>query len=108
MATAAALRRVASYSTRRVRAFVDERNVLKLCPGQRARITADGVAGLQGDGVVENVGIAVGENPFANNASRQFRQLMLSVPANQPQMPIGLRVSVQFAPCPAGQKGEET
>jgi multidrug resistance efflux pump len=92
-------------SSRRVRAFVDEREISKLCSGQRARITADGIPGLQTDGVVENVGLAVGENPLANNAARQFRQVMLSVPDNQQQMPIGLRVAVQFSPCPPGQRG---
>jgi hypothetical protein len=30
---------------------------------------------------------------------------MLSVPDNQQQMPIGLRVAVQFSPCPPGQRG---
>jgi HlyD family secretion protein len=92
-------------STRRVRAFVDEREISKLCVRQRARITADGIPGVQLDGVVENVGVAVGENPFANNAARQFRQVMLSVPDNQQQLPIGLRVAVQFSPCPQGQRG---
>jgi HlyD family secretion protein len=92
-------------SRRRVRAFVDEREISKLCPRQHARITADGVPGQQTDGAVETIGGAVGENPFAGNAARQFRQVMLSVPDNQPQMPIGLRVSVQFAPCPAPSKG---
>jgi HlyD family secretion protein len=90
---------------RRVRAFVDEREISKLCPRQRARISADGLPGTQIDGFVENIGVAVGENPFAGNASRQYRQVTLSVPDNQPQMPIGLRVSVQFLPCPPGQKG---
>jgi len=92
-------------SRRRVRAFVDEREISKLCLRQRARIAADGVPGMQMDGIVETVGVAVGENPFANNASRQFRPVMLSVPDNQQQMPIGLRVSVQFSPCPAAPKG---
>jgi multidrug resistance efflux pump len=92
-------------STRRIRAFVDEREISKLCPRQRARITADGMPGVQIDGVVETVGVAVGENPFANNAARQFRQVMLSVPDNQQQMPIGLRVAVQFSPCPPGPRG---
>jgi HlyD family secretion protein len=92
-------------ASRRVRAFVDEREISKLCSHQRARITADGIPGMQTDGVVENVGVAVGENPFANNASRQFRQVMLSMPDNQQQMPIGLRVSVQFSPCPPVQRG---
>jgi HlyD family secretion protein len=92
-------------STRRIRAFIDEREISKLCSRQRARITADGMPGVQIDGVVENVGVAVGESPFANNAARQFRQVMLSVPDNQQQMPIGLRVAVQFSPCPPGQRG---
>jgi len=92
-------------SSRRVRAFVDEREISKLCLRQRARVTADGIPGLQTDGVVESIGLAVGENPFANNAARQFRQVMLSVPDNAQQMPIGLRVAVQFSPCPQGQPG---
>jgi multidrug resistance efflux pump len=92
-------------SKRRVRAFVDEREISKLCLRQRARILVDGVPGTQIDGVVENVGVAVGENPFANNAARQFRQVMLSVADNQQQMAIGLRVSVQFLPCPPAPKG---
>jgi multidrug resistance efflux pump len=92
-------------SARRVRAFVDEREISKLCLRQRAHITADGIPGLQTDGAVENIGLAVGENPLANNAARQFRQVMLSVPDNQQQMPIGLRVAVQFSPCPQGQTG---
>jgi multidrug resistance efflux pump len=92
-------------SRRRVRAFVDEREISKLCSRQRARIAADGVPGMQVDGIVENVGVAVGENPYANNAGRQFRQVMLSVPDNQQQMPIGLRVSVQFSPCTPAQRG---
>ena len=92
-------------SRRRVRVFVDEREIAKLCPRQRARIAADGIPALQVDGIVENIGVAIGENPFAANAARQFRQVMLSVPDNQQQIPIGLRVSVQFLPCPPVQKG---
>jgi multidrug resistance efflux pump len=92
-------------SRRRVRAFVDEREIAKLCPRQRARIAADGIPALQVDGIVENIGVAIGENPFVANATRQYRQVMLSVPDNQQQIPIGLRVSVQFLPCPLVQKG---
>ena len=92
-------------SRRRVRAFVDERDAAKLCIRQRARVTADGVPGLQADGVVDGIGAAVGESPFAANASRQLREVMLSLPDNETQMPIGLRVGVVFAPCAAPQKG---
>jgi multidrug resistance efflux pump len=86
-------------STRRVRAFVDEGEISKVCLRQPARITADAVPGMQMDGVVENISAAVVENPLAHDASRQFRQVMLSVSGDQQQTPIGLRVSVQFSPC---------
>jgi HlyD family secretion protein len=91
-------------SKRHVRAFVDEREISKVCQGEHARIAADGVPGMQFDGVVESVGAVVVDNPLVHNASRQFRQVMLAVAENQ-QPTIGLRVSVQFSPCTAGQRG---
>jgi multidrug resistance efflux pump len=90
-------------STRRVRAYIDEGEISKLCLGERAHITAEGIPSTQMDGVVENVGIAVVENPFAANRSQQFRQVMLSIPKDQQEIPIGLRVSVQFSACASGQ-----
>jgi multidrug resistance efflux pump len=96
---------VVDDSRRRVRAYVDERDTSKLCLHQRARIAADGLPGIQSDAMVESIGLTVGENPLANNSSRQFRQVMLSVPDNQQQIAIGLRVLAQFLPCPAGQRG---
>jgi hypothetical protein len=54
---------------------------------------------------IANIGAAVVENPLAHDASRQFRQVMISVPGDQQQMPIGLRVPVQFSPCVSGQSG---
>jgi HlyD family secretion protein len=94
-------------STRRIRAYVDERDVPKLCQGQRARVIADGVPGLQSEGVVDSIGVAVGDNPLGANASRQFRQVMLSVPDAPQQLPIGLKVAVQFSPCPPGQGAQQ-
>jgi hypothetical protein len=35
----------------------------------------------------------------------QFQEVMLSVSGDQQQTPIGLRVTVQFSPCVAGQTG---
>lgn len=96
---------MADDSRRRVRAFVDERDMSKVCQGGRARISADGVPGMQFDGIVEDVGAAVVPNPYTTSAARQFRQVMLAVPDNPQQVPIGLRVSVQFAPCPAAPRG---
>ena len=89
-------------NSRRVRALVDERETSKLCPGQHGQITAEGIL-VKVEGTVESVGVAVGES--SNNPSRQFRQVMLSIHEDQPQMPIGLRVSVQFSPCRSGQGG---
>jgi multidrug resistance efflux pump len=86
-------------STRRVRAYVDEAEAEKLCVGQQAHMTEEGAAGPQIDGVVENVGATPVENPYGENSSRQFRQVLISMPHDQLQNPIGLRVSVQFSPC---------
>jgi multidrug resistance efflux pump len=90
---------------RRVRAYVDEREVSKLCPGERARLTADGVSGIPVEATLEAIGMTVGENPLANNPSRQFRPVTLSVADNQQQIPIGLRVLAQFLPCPPAPRG---
>jgi HlyD family secretion protein len=91
-------------SKRLVRAFVGEREVSEVCPGERAHISADGVPEMQFDGIVESVAATVGENPYAGNAPQQFRQVMLSVPEKQQRIPIGLRVFVQFATCPTEEK----
>jgi multidrug resistance efflux pump len=100
-----ALLTIVDDSKRRARAFVDEGEISKVCLRQPARVTTDTVPGMQMDGIVENVSAAVVENPFANNASRQFRQVLVSVSGDQQQTPIGLRVSVQFPPCVSGQSG---
>jgi multidrug efflux pump subunit AcrA (membrane-fusion protein) len=92
-------------STRRVRAFLDESEILTICLGQRAHVTANAVPGIQMDGIVENIGATVVQDPFARDSSLQFRELMLSLPGDQRQTPIGLRVSAQFSPCVAGQSG---
>jgi HlyD family secretion protein len=91
-------------SKRLVRAFVDEGDVSEVCLGESAHISADGIPEMQFDGIVESVATTVGESPYAGNASQQFRQVMLSVPEKQRQIPIGLRVSVQFSTCPTKQK----
>jgi HlyD family secretion protein len=92
-------------STRRVRAFVDESEISTICLGQRAHVTANAVPRTQMDGIVENIGASVVETPFARDSSRQFREVMLSVSGDQQQTPIGVRVTVQFSPCVAGQRG---
>ena len=89
---------------RRVRTYVDERDVTKLCLRQRTHITAEGVPGIQVDGAVDSIGATIVDNPLVNVPSRQFRQVMVALADVQPQVPIGLRVSVQFSPCTASQR----
>jgi multidrug resistance efflux pump len=89
-------------NTRRVRAFIDEGDISKICPRQPARITSDAVPGMQMDGIVESISVTVVEDPFTTNAQRQFRQVMISVPGDHGQTPIGLRVAVGFSPCVSG------
>ena len=91
-------------SKRLVRAFVGEREISEVCPGEPAHISADGVPEIQFDGTVESVAATVGESPYASSPPQQFRQVMLLVPEKQQQLPIGLRVSVQFKACTAGLK----
>jgi multidrug resistance efflux pump len=88
-------------SKRQVRAFVEERDVFKVCPGERSRVTAAGVPDVQFDSVVESVAATIGESPYASGAS-QVRQVLLSVPDSRQQIAIGQRVTVQFASCPPG------
>jgi hypothetical protein len=89
-------------SARRVRAFIDEGEISKICPRQPARITSDAAPGMQMVGIVESISVAVVEDPFATNAQRQFRQVMISVSGDHGQTPIGLRVAVGFSPCASG------
>jgi HlyD family secretion protein len=85
----------------RVRTFVDDREAARLCLRQRARIVADGLSGVQTEGMIDTIGFDIVDNPIAGNPSRQFRQVILALPDNARDVPIGLRVSVQFLPCPA-------
>jgi hypothetical protein len=57
---------------------------------------------MQMDGIVKSISVAVVENPFATDAQRQFRQVMVSVSGDYRQTPIGLRVTVGFSPCVSG------
>jgi hypothetical protein len=90
-------------STLRVRTYVDEGGIPKLCLGQHAHIAAEGIPVPQIDGIVENVGVDVVESPFETGPLQQFRQVMLSILDHRQEIPIGLRVAVRFSPCVSGQ-----
>jgi HlyD family secretion protein len=83
---------------RRVRAFVAERDVAKVCPGEQAQITSDGISGAHFEGVVDSIGPGVSESPY-DPGPPLFREVILSIPKEAALTAIGVRVSLQFPGC---------
>ena len=83
---------------RRVRAFVGEHDVSKICLGEQAQIAPDGIPGTHFEGVVDSIGPNVSESPF-DPGLPLFREVILSIPKDAAPMAIGLRVSLQFPGC---------
>jgi HlyD family secretion protein len=83
---------------RRVRAFVSERDVSRVCPGEQVQIAPDGIAGTHLDGVVDSIAPGVSENPY-EPGQPLFREVILSIPRYETPVAIGLRVSLQFPGC---------
>ena len=83
---------------RRVRAFVSERDVPRVCLGEQVRIAPDGIQGTHFDGVVESIAPSVSESPY-DPGQPLFREVLLSTPKDAAPMAIGLRVLLQFPGC---------
>jgi HlyD family secretion protein len=83
---------------KRVRAFVAERDISKICLGELAQITADGIPGKRFEGAVDSIGPGLSESPF-DPGPPLFRELILSIPKEQALTAIGLRVSLQLPGC---------
>jgi multidrug resistance efflux pump len=83
---------------RRVRAFVNERDVSKVCLGEQVQIAPDGIPGTHFDGVVERIAPRVSESPY-DPGQPLFREVLLSISKDTTPMAIGLRVSLQFRGC---------
>ena len=83
---------------RRVRAFVGERDVSKVCLGEQAQIAPDGIPGVHFEGVVDSIAPSVSESPY-DPGQPLFREVMLSVSKDAAPTAIGLRVSLQFLGC---------
>ncbi len=100
-------------SKRRVRAEVDERDLGKICVGQRAAVGADSYPGVLATAVSESIGAAMqprtlaGGEPSAKGGeasakpSPDVRQVTLALDASASPWPMGLQVQVKFAACPA-------
>jgi HlyD family secretion protein len=85
-------------SKRRVRAFVAERDVSKVCLGEQAQITPDGIPGTRFEGVVDSIAPGVGESPY-DPGPAPYREVILSIPKQPTLTAIGLRVSLEFPGC---------
>jgi HlyD family secretion protein len=92
---------VADTSTRRVRAEIDERDVLKVRRGQRVTVFSESQPEHRYSGTVERLGASLGHKRIlANDPSEQSDQDVLEamIDLERPAMdlPVGLRVVVHF------------
>jgi HlyD family secretion protein len=85
-------------SKRRVRAFVGERDVSKVCLGERAQIAPDGVPGTRYEGVVDSIAPGASESPY-DPGPAPYREVILSISKESTLTAIGLRVSLEFPGC---------
>jgi multidrug resistance efflux pump len=93
-------------SKRRVRAEVDERDLAKICVPQRATVSSDSFPGVRVLAATTSLGAAVHTRTLAtldpaDKGDHDVREAMLALDASAPSWPIGLRVLVKFAACPA-------
>jgi multidrug resistance efflux pump len=85
-------------SKRRARAFVAERDISRICPGEQAQISAEGVSGDQSEGRIEEIASELTENPYEPGPAR-FRVVELSFSKNERQFLIGQTVAVKLLGC---------
>jgi HlyD family secretion protein len=85
-------------SKRRVRAFVAERDISRICPGEPAQISAEGVPGDQSEGRIEEIAPELAENPLEPGPAR-FRAVELSFSKNEQRLLIGQTVAVKLLGC---------
>jgi HlyD family secretion protein len=102
------LLRLVDDSVRRVRAEVDERDLSKICVPQRAVVRTEGMPGIEMAAVSESMSAmmippSLSTEGRSANSGRDVREVILSLPSNASILPIGLRVMVSFAACPAAQ-----
>jgi HlyD family secretion protein len=85
-------------SKRRVRAYVAERDISRICMGEQAQITQDGIPAARLEGVVDSIGAGAGESPYEPGPA-MFREVTLSLSSQPALTAIGLRVSLKFPGC---------
>src|SRR5713226_7820122 len=92
---------VADTSTRHIKAEVDERDVDKLSVGQNVIIQADALDGKKLRGSVARISAMMGRKSIStgdpsDKSDRDILEAVIELDDNSRQLPIGLRVTVQF------------
>jgi len=85
-------------SGRRVRAFVAERDIARICPGEQAQISAEEVLSDQADGRIEDIGPMLIENPNEPGLAR-FLEIEISFLKNERRFFLGQTVGVKLLGC---------
>jgi multidrug resistance efflux pump len=85
-------------SKRRVRAFVAERDAIRICPGEQAQVSAEGISGDPSEARIEEMAPELIEKSDEPGLAR-FRAVYLSLPKNEPQFLIGQTVTVKLLGC---------
>lgn len=91
----------ANDSARRVRAEVDEWDIGKVKPGQRAIVTADGFPGRRFEGRVVELAHVMGRKSVlsgdpAEKADRDVLEVTVGLDPSAKVLPVGLRITAQF------------
>jgi HlyD family secretion protein len=89
---------VVDDSKRRARAFVAERDISRICLGERAQVSAEGIPGHQSEGHIEEIAPELTENPYEPGPAG-FRAVEISFFKNEQQFLIGQTVAVKLLGC---------
>lgn len=92
---------LADASVRHIRAEVDERDVDKISIGQKVVILADALEGKKLDGSVTSISAMMGRKTIStgdpsDKSDRDVLEAVIDLDDSSRQLPIGLRVTVQF------------
>ncbi len=92
---------LADTSSRHIKAEIDERDVDKVSVGQRVVIQADALDGKRLNGSVSRVSAMMGRKSIStgdpsDKSDRDILEAVIDLKDNTQQLPIGLRVTVQF------------
>jgi multidrug resistance efflux pump len=92
---------LADTSTRHIKAEVDERDVDKVSIGQKVVIQADALDGKKLNGSVTRISAMMGRKSISTGdpsekSDRDILEAVIDLQDNTRQLPIGLRVTVQF------------